>query len=63
MSEKLTVVIPELGDFESVPVIEILVSEGEQVEAETPLITLESDKATMEMSCCLRPKSDWVGAS
>lgn len=49
MSDTQTVVIPELGDFESVPVIEILVREGDQVEQETPLITLESDKATMDV--------------
>jgi len=49
MSNTQTIVIPELGDFDGVPVIEILVSSGEQVEKETPLITLESDKATMDV--------------
>ena len=49
MSNKQTIVIPELGDFESVPVIEILVAEGDHVDAESPLITLESDKATMDV--------------
>ncbi len=49
MNQKQTVVIPELGDFDNVPVIEILVSVGDQVEVEAPLITLESDKATMDV--------------
>lgn len=49
MSNNQTIVIPELGDFEGVPVIEILVSEGDRVEKESPLITLESDKATMDV--------------
>ncbi len=49
MSNTQTIVIPELGDFEGVPVVEILVSEGDSVELEAPLITLESDKATMDV--------------
>ena len=40
---------PDIGDFEEVDVIEILVKEGENVDIETPLITLESDKATMDV--------------
>jgi pyruvate dehydrogenase E2 component (dihydrolipoyllysine-residue acetyltransferase) len=45
----IDVKVPDIGDFENVPVIEILVSAGDQVEAEDPLITLESDKATMDV--------------
>jgi pyruvate dehydrogenase E2 component (dihydrolipoamide acetyltransferase) len=41
--------VPDIGDFESVPVIEILVAVGDQVSAEDPLVTLESDKATMDV--------------
>ncbi len=41
--------VPDIGDFTDVPVIEILVSEGETVEPEQGLITLESDKATMDV--------------
>ena len=41
--------VPDIGDFDEVEVIEILVSEGQQVAAEDPLITLESDKATMDI--------------
>jgi pyruvate dehydrogenase E2 component (dihydrolipoamide acetyltransferase) len=43
------VVVPDIGDFEDVPVIEVLVSVGDTVAAEDPLVTLESDKATMEV--------------
>jgi pyruvate dehydrogenase E2 component (dihydrolipoamide acetyltransferase) len=45
------VLIPDLGDFKDVPILEILVSEGERVVTEQPLLTLESDKATMEIPC------------
>jgi pyruvate dehydrogenase E2 component (dihydrolipoamide acetyltransferase) len=41
--------VPDIGDFTDVPVIEILVAEGESVEVDSPLVTLESDKATMEI--------------
>lgn len=41
--------VPDIGDFDEVEVIEVLVSAGDAVEQEQPLITLESDKATMEV--------------
>ncbi len=41
--------VPDIGDFEEVPVIEVLVSPGEEVSADAPLVTLESDKATMDV--------------
>ena len=41
--------VPDLGDFADVPVIEILVAPGETVAIEDPLVTLESDKATMDV--------------
>ena len=41
--------VPDIGDFDEVEIIEILVSEGQQVAVEEPLITLESDKATMDI--------------
>jgi len=41
--------VPDIGDFKGVPVIEIHVKPGDTVEPEAPLITLESDKATMEV--------------
>ncbi|HEX6022304.1 MAG TPA: 2-oxo acid dehydrogenase subunit E2, partial [Solirubrobacter sp.] len=43
------VLVPDIGDFEDVPVIEILVSVGDEVAPEDPLVVLESDKATMEV--------------
>ncbi len=41
--------MPDIGDFKDIPVIEILVKAGDTVKAEQPLITLESDKATMDV--------------
>src|SRR5262245_9279549 len=41
--------VPDIGDFKDVPVIELHVSAGSDVNAEDPLITLESEKATMEV--------------
>src|SRR3954468_15713286 len=41
--------VPDIGDFEDVPVIEILVEPGQEVQAEDPLVTLESEKATMDV--------------
>jgi len=50
MSETLyTVNVPDIGDFEDVDIIEVLVKSGDAVDVETPLITLESDKATMDI--------------
>ncbi len=43
------VTVPDIGDFSDVPVIEILVAVGDTVTAEDPLVTLESDKATMDV--------------
>ncbi|MDX2288243.1 MAG: dihydrolipoyl dehydrogenase [Hyphomicrobiaceae bacterium] len=41
--------VPDIGDFKNVPIIEVLVKPGDEVDAETPLVTLESDKATLEV--------------
>jgi dihydrolipoamide dehydrogenase len=41
--------VPDIGDFKDVPVIEVTVKSGDQVKPEDPLITLESDKASMEV--------------
>ena len=43
------VLVPDIGDFDAVPVIEVLVAVGDTVAAEDPLVVLESDKATMEV--------------
>jgi dihydrolipoamide dehydrogenase len=45
----LEVRVPDIGDFKDVPVIEILVKAGDSVKKEASLVTLESDKATMEV--------------
>ncbi len=50
MSATVTKVeVPDIGDFDDVPVIEILVAVGDSVAVEDPLVTLESDKATMDV--------------
>ena len=41
--------VPDIGDFKDVPVIEVLVKPGDAVNPEDPLVTLESDKATMDV--------------
>src|SRR4030095_9011420 len=41
--------VPDIGEFENVPVIEVLVKPGDKVKPEDPLVTLESDKATMDV--------------
>ena len=41
--------VPDLGGFSDVSVIDVLVKEGEQIEIDTPLITLETEKATMDV--------------
>ena len=49
MSEPVEQRVPDLGEFRDVEVIEVLVKAGDRVEPETPLITLETDKATMDV--------------
>jgi len=45
----IEVKVPDIGDFKNIPVIEVLVKRGDSVNKEAPLVTLESDKATMEV--------------
>src|SRR5499425_981792 len=45
----IEVKVPDIGDFKDVPIIEVFVKPGDAVKAEDPLITLESDKATMDV--------------
>src|SRR2546426_5060356 len=45
----IEVKVPDIGDFKDVPVIELLVKPGDSVKAEDSLVTLESDKATMDV--------------
>src|SRR3954447_13271652 len=49
MAELKDVVVPDIGDFSDVPIIEVMVSPGDTVAEEDPLVTLESDKATMDV--------------
>ncbi|MDD5611404.1 MAG: dihydrolipoyl dehydrogenase, partial [Gallionella sp.] len=51
MSQTIEVKVPDIGGFKDVAVIEVLVSAGESVAAEQSLITLETDKASMEVPC------------
>lgn len=47
MSQKITV--PDLGDFKEVEVIDVLVKPGDRIDVDTPLLTLETEKATMDV--------------
>ena len=49
MTDMTRIIIPDIGDFDEVEVIEVLVSIGDVIAIEDPIITLESDKATMEI--------------
>lgn len=49
MGTEKRVLVPDIGDFSGVDVVEVLVAVGDRVEVDTSLITLESDKATMEI--------------
>jgi dihydrolipoamide dehydrogenase len=49
MAELIEVKVPDIGDFKDVPIIDVLVRPGDRVKAEDPLITLESDKASMDV--------------
>jgi pyruvate dehydrogenase E2 component (dihydrolipoamide acetyltransferase) len=49
MAAVTEVKVPDIGDFKDIPVIEIMVKPGDRIKAEDPLVSLESDKATMEV--------------
>ena len=59
MSAGSEIRVPDIGDFEAVEVIEVLVAAGDEVAAEDPLITLESDKAAMDIPA---PGAGRIGA-
>ena len=46
---KIDIKVPDIGDFKDVPVIEVLVKPGDAVKVDQSLVTLESDKATMDV--------------
>ncbi len=49
MGQQITVTLPDIGDFKDVEVVELLVSAGDTIAAEDSVLTLETDKATMEI--------------
>jgi dihydrolipoyl dehydrogenase len=57
--DEIEVKVPDIGDFKNVPVIEVHVKPGDVIKPEDPLITLESDKATMDVPA---PAAGTVGA-
>ena len=63
MAERITVNVPDLGDFHDVEVIEVLVKAGDTIAADTPLITLETDKATMDVPSTAADRTPGVFAA
>ena len=49
MTHRIVLKVPDLGDFKDVEIIDVLVAEGDEIEREAPLVTLETDKATMDV--------------
>ena len=49
MANTIEIKVPDIGDFSDVPVIEVLVKPGDTISVDQGLVTLESDKATMEV--------------
>ena len=45
----LNILVPDIGDFESVEIIEVLVKEGDTIKKDDPIVTLESDKSSVEV--------------
>lgn len=56
MADLTTIKLPDVGDFDEIEIIEVLVSAGDEVQAEDSIIVLESDKATMEIPSPLAGK-------
>ena len=44
-----SIIVPDIGDFESVEIIEVLVKVGDQINKDDPIVTLESDKSSVEV--------------
>jgi pyruvate/2-oxoglutarate dehydrogenase complex dihydrolipoamide acyltransferase (E2) component len=45
----IDLVVPDLGNFDEVDIVDVLIKPGDTVEVDTPLVTLETDKATMDV--------------
>ena len=58
MSEKI--LVPDIGDFENVEVIEILVKPGDQIKENDPVVTIESDKSSVEIPSTVAGKVDSI---
>ena len=58
MTEKL--LVPDIGDFENVEVIEILVQEGQEINQNDPVVTIESDKSSVEIPSILSGKIESI---
>ncbi len=63
MSETTKVLLPDIGDFADVEIIEILVAVGETIEFEQSILTLESDKATMDVPSSAAGEISEIGVS
>src|ERR1700730_406334 len=49
MASPIEVTVPDIGGFKDVSVIDVLVKDGQQIEKETPLVTIETEKAAMDV--------------
>ncbi len=58
MSEKL--LVPDIGEFENVEVIELLVKEGQEIKKNDPIITIESDKSSVEIPSTIEGKIEKI---
>ena len=58
MSEKL--LVPDIGEFENVEVIELLVKEGQEIKKNDPVVTIESDKSSVEIPSTLSGKIESI---
>ena len=58
MTEKL--LVPDIGDFENVEVIELLVAEGQEIKINDPVVTIESDKSSVEIPSTFSGKIETI---
>ena len=58
MSKKL--LVPDIGDFENVEVIELLVKEGQKIKKNEPVVTIESDKSSVEIPSLIEGKIEKI---
>ena len=61
MTQKL--LVPDIGDFEKVEVIEILIKEGQEIKKDDPLVTIESDKSSVEIPSTIEGKVEKIPVS